>query len=266
MSIFHDYDDDINDSPGHGAVVNGKEDLGEELNGRELDEEEYKGDFSGKEEKALSYALDTRKFEIELYWKRATYFWTFIAAALAAYGVIQASKDIDIEQRRHLSVLISVLGFVFSFAWQAVNSGSKHWQENWENHVAMLEDKVIGPLYKTVSGRPPTTNFKEKISDTLTGPRKYSVSKINQIVSLFVCGIWLLLTLDALRPYRLTTELDWFLFWVVVLGIAAWGVICVYGKSHSFSHRFIARRYQSMIVKSENRAPASEAPADSTPS
>lgn len=30
--------------------------------------------------KALENILDIRKFEIEMYWKRATYFWTFIGA------------------------------------------------------------------------------------------------------------------------------------------------------------------------------------------
>src|SRR5687767_7582000 len=120
---------------------------------RQLNAAQYEEAFSGDEKKkaALEHALETRKFEIELYWKRATYFWTFIAAAFAAYGVIQASKDI--AQKTHLSVLVGVLGVVFSFAWQAVNRGSKHWQENWENHVASLEDGIIGPLYKTMSER-----------------------------------------------------------------------------------------------------------------
>ena len=36
---------------------------------------------------ALRFALEIRKFEIELYWKRGTYFWAFIAVAFAAYGV-----------------------------------------------------------------------------------------------------------------------------------------------------------------------------------
>ena len=36
---------------------------------------------------ALAYALDIRKFEIELYWKRATYYWAFIAAAFAGYAL-----------------------------------------------------------------------------------------------------------------------------------------------------------------------------------
>jgi hypothetical protein len=153
--------------------------------------EEYKAAFLGKKgEEALKHSLETRKFEIELYWKRATYFWTFIAAALAAYGVIRASKDIRTVEKAHLSVLVSVLGFVFSFAWQAVNRGSKHWQENWENHVAILEDDVIGPLYKTVSKRPRATDVVDRIGDFLTGPRDYSVSKINQLVSLFVTAVW----------------------------------------------------------------------------
>lgn len=37
--------------------------------------------------RALALALDIRKFEIDLYWKRATYFWAFIAAAFAGYAL-----------------------------------------------------------------------------------------------------------------------------------------------------------------------------------
>ena len=51
-------------------------------------QDEYERDFLSdetKKEKALDHALDIRKFEIELYWKRAAYFWTFIAATLAGY-------------------------------------------------------------------------------------------------------------------------------------------------------------------------------------
>jgi hypothetical protein len=39
-------------------------------------------------EKALDIALDTRKFEIDLYWKRANYFWLFVAAMFTAYFLI----------------------------------------------------------------------------------------------------------------------------------------------------------------------------------
>ncbi|MCC9001729.1 MAG: hypothetical protein LM549_03765, partial [Candidatus Competibacter sp.] len=59
-----------------------------------IDEVKYKSDFGiypkdrSKLESALEKALDIRKFEIELYWKRAAYFWTLIAAAFAGYFII----------------------------------------------------------------------------------------------------------------------------------------------------------------------------------
>jgi lipopolysaccharide export LptBFGC system permease protein LptF len=55
---------------------------------------EYLELYSGNQTKskkhidALNHALDIRKFEIELYWKRAAYFWTFIAAAFAGYFLL----------------------------------------------------------------------------------------------------------------------------------------------------------------------------------
>ena len=110
-----------------------------------ISREEYAEAFEGKEELALMQALDIRKFEIELYWKRATYFWTFIGATMAGFLAIQASNS---ENKQDLSVILSCLGVVFSFGWVCVNRGSKFWQENWEKHVDVLEDKVTGPLYK----------------------------------------------------------------------------------------------------------------------
>ena len=59
-----------------------------------IDETKYKNDFGIEPEDreklkaALDQALDIRKFEIELYWKRTAYFWTLITAAFAGYFVI----------------------------------------------------------------------------------------------------------------------------------------------------------------------------------
>jgi tRNA A-37 threonylcarbamoyl transferase component Bud32 len=49
--------------------------------------ERYLADFPMGEvrKEALKQALDIRKFEIDLYWKRATYFWAFIAVSFAGY-------------------------------------------------------------------------------------------------------------------------------------------------------------------------------------
>ena len=59
-----------------------------------LSQDEYQRLFSEHRTEALKAALDIRKFEIELYWKRAAYFWTLIAASFAGYGAVQASQTL----------------------------------------------------------------------------------------------------------------------------------------------------------------------------
>jgi lipopolysaccharide export LptBFGC system permease protein LptF len=70
---------------------------------------------------ALAEAHKNRKFEIDLYWKRATYFWTFIAAAFAGYFLLQNGAS-----NSTTSFVVACLGFVFSLSWYFVNRGSKY--------------------------------------------------------------------------------------------------------------------------------------------
>ena len=225
-----------------------------------LSETEYLEQFgidppnTAKRRRALQHALDIRKFEIELYWKRAAYFWTLIAAALAAYGAIQVAKDVS--DRHHLSVLVGALGFVLSFAWSCVNRGSKQWQENWENHVDMLEDDIIGPLYKTVAGRPPITEHValgptslRLLKHSLTGPSSFSVSKINQIVSLFVTALWVPMIYLTLPPFRLASSIDWFDVTVLGLALLACALVLIFGRSDSIDYSFLVRQRASRIVQ-----------------
>ena len=158
--------------------------------------------------------MDIRKFEIELYWKRATYFWTFIAAALAAFGAIQASS---VATKTDLSVILSCLGVVFSFGWLAVNRGSKHWQENWENHVDMLEDKEIGPLYNVIITRSPPSGTGEWLTHSITGPSQISASKVNQIISLYVSVLWIGLLFYSLPKFNLDAPIHAGYLTIVVL-------------------------------------------------
>jgi hypothetical protein len=149
---------------------------------------QYFEDFPGDNQQdsphylAFNQALDNRQFEIDLYWKRAAYFWTFIAAAFAGYFVLE--KD---EAYQSLIYVVTCLGFLFSLAWYFVNRGSKFWQQNWEMHVDLLEDKITGPLYKRVI-QPRKYDFWN-----LTDAYPFSVSKINQILSLLVALVWLVL-------------------------------------------------------------------------
>ena len=183
-------------------------------------QEQYEQDFFDEERRkvALEHALDIRKFEIELYWKRAAYFWTFIGAAFAGFIAVQASAA---DSKQDLSVMLSCIGIVFSFAWVCVNRGSKQWQENWEKHVDMLEDEITGPLYKVVLTRRPPQGVKERGVHILTGPSPLSVSKINQIISLYVTALWCCLLVYSLPPFSCYAEVDWFYCSLIALSILA---------------------------------------------
>lgn len=119
--------------------------------------EAYLGEFNISKkrlEKAHEAALDIRKFEIELYWKRSGYFWALVAATIAAYGLLLSSSMKDgrtLDFTTQIFLLgLSALGCIFSRAWLFASIGSKFWQANWETQVEMLEDEVTGPLYKSV--------------------------------------------------------------------------------------------------------------------
>ena len=163
---------------------------------------DYKSELIDLDEKtarlAFEKAWEIRNFEIEMYWKRATYFWAFIASTFVGYFALVSSGNYAKPDRfNHIEVYIIIcIGFVLSVAWLLINIGSKSWQRNWEAHVDLLENRFTGPLYKTV-------NLK----------RTYSVSKINEIVNFVFVAVWVLLGTkylfenDLIRsigePYRL---------------------------------------------------------------
>lgn len=145
--------------------------------------ERYLADFPMGEvrKEALKQALDIRKFEIDLYWKRATYFWAFIAASFAGYFALQ--KDADLAS----IYIVSCLGFLFSLAWYLVNRGSSAWQRNWECHVDLLEDEIMGPLYKTLVNRDAYKWLH------IVEPFSYSPSRINTLVAFGITVAWMIL-------------------------------------------------------------------------
>ncbi len=214
-----------------------------------MKEKEYKSKFGiepeneKKVKKALEHALDIRKFEIGLYWKRAAYFWALIAVAFAGYFAILSSEKL--QNKDYLAYIVGCIGLLFTWAWFLVNRGSKYWQENWENHVDMLEDKVTGPLYKTVLHRPPEKDPFEKY---LTGPLAISVSKINQWVSLFTLCIWIILIFHTLSEYIIHSTLG--IKHVVVGGVTLlFGVVMLLkGRTFKGSYDHIAEMRDTKIV------------------
>jgi hypothetical protein len=139
-----------------------------------------------KLEKALKQAHEIRIFEIDLYWKRAAYFWTFIAVAFTGYSLLEKEHVENSHLDFTLQFTAACVGFLFSLAWYCVNRGGNFWQKNWEAHVDLLEDEVMGPLYKTVlTTKPSFCN--------LTDAYHFSPSKINHVLSLVVSGVWIYL-------------------------------------------------------------------------
>ena len=157
-----------------------------------------------KTEQAFEKAHDIRKFEIELYWKRTTYFWAFIAASFAGYFAILTSKSISFQEQ--YLFLIESIGFVFSLGWFFVNRASKHWQLNWEKVIDSLEDDITGPLMKNH-----INNHNSFWSLTLS--YRFSVSRINQIISCFITLIWFLLmiltSVDIIRNCQFSLKGSW---------------------------------------------------------
>lgn len=126
---------------------------------------------------ALARAHAIRRFEIELYWKRASYFWVLQAAVFAAVGFMwQSSEAATVPV---LAVALGALGLLTSLAGWLSAKGSKFWQENWEHHIDMLEDEFEGRLHKTAYvGR--------------DGPA-WSVSGVNDRLALCFVAFWVVL-------------------------------------------------------------------------
>ena len=166
----------------------------------------------------LDRAHDIRKFEIDLYWRRATYFWTLIAAAFVSFFVVQAADDLCAQKKQALSILVANLGLVFSVGWRLANQGSKFWQVNWETQVDRLEESE--PLYRYFVQRTDKDCVPIK-------PKAYSVSKVNERTSLYVTGVWVVL-LGWLIVQWIGRGSIHFTFWMPILFTVATAGFCFF--------------------------------------
>lgn len=193
---------------------------------------------------AYERAEQIRQFEIGLYWTRSTYFWAFIGATMAGYGAVKALPES--EKSHQMCLIAAAMGFVFSVAWYFANRGSKQWHENWENHVDLLEDQVTGPLHKTILRRAKPIGITAIFLRSITGSGLYSVSKINQIVSCFVIGLWGLILWEELQ-IDVNAQLDVFAVKVMSLTVIACLTMKFMGKTDGVNTQFSATRRLSQI-------------------
>ena len=162
----------------------------------------------GKLEEAFKIALDTRKFEIELYWKRTGYFVLFIGAVFVGYYNIinTAEEGISKYQKEWLLLLLAALGFLLSLLWYMANRGSKFWQENWEAHIEELCTHLGVPIFSIIKSR-------EHSIRNLMQEYPFSVSKVNQMVSLIITFAWLLMLCKEIGVSKLLENIpfsDWY--------------------------------------------------------
>lgn len=128
---------------------------------------------------ALKRAHELRQFEIENYWRRATYFWAFQLAAFTLLGLLWQETDKGSLEQNAL-LIPAGLGTITALVGALTAMGSKFWQENWEAHVDALETDLEGRLTQVV--------FAE-------GPTKFSVSRVNERLLWILAAGWLVLFL-----------------------------------------------------------------------
>lgn len=158
----------------------------------------------GRLKAALSRAESIRDFEIGLYWTRSTYFWGFQAVFFASFGLVAqvfipntTGEPSNVFALVILST-IAVAGSIVSYLWLLMLQGAKHWQDNWERHIDILEDYVYGPLYKTYF----IENIPEKKCNVYESvPKEYrpiSVTQVNKRISQIVIVLWSIIAITSL--------------------------------------------------------------------
>ena len=168
--------------------------------------------------KALEIALDTRKFEIELYWKRTAYFVLFISAVFIGYYKIIQTKDsiIGIYQKEWLLLFLAALGFLLSLLWYMANRGSKFWQENWEAHIEDLSIELGKPIFGIIKNNEHTICNPNQFNKSYP----FSVSKVNQMVSLIITFSWLIILLKEMGGDALLENYDFKTCYKTAVGFA----------------------------------------------
>jgi hypothetical protein len=140
----------------------------------------------------LLRAHEVRQFEIDLYWKRANYFWLLQAAVFAAVGLTWRT---DAGLPAYVPVALSSLGLLTAFGGWLATQGSKFWQRNWEHHIDMLEGEFEGDLYKTVY---------------ISGPGvRWSVSGVSETLAMWFTVFWLLMLIATAAHANPNWNLAW---------------------------------------------------------
>lgn len=103
----------------------------------DLDREKY--------QRMLDKAHEIRRFEIDLYWKRTTYFSVFTTLLFTAYFAVLIADGIGNQST--ILLAISGFGLVFCAIWIFANRAGVFWYEHWEKYVDKYERKLGEKLH-----------------------------------------------------------------------------------------------------------------------
>ena len=84
-------------------------------------------------EKLYEIALQTRNFEITLYWQRSNYFLVLNTAIAAGFFSLKGDRS---------RLLFALFGLFASALWLLVCAGSKFWQSRWEERLRVVEREI----------------------------------------------------------------------------------------------------------------------------
>ncbi len=130
--------------------------------------------------------VDTRKFEIENFWKRTVFFWGTLAIIIVGY--------FKIEGVNKYSLFIALLGLFYNIIFSLSLRGSKYWQEHWEGTARAYEEALEFKVFRW--------KLKKRITEAnkdvprLIRPFKYSVSKLTMVLSDITIFVWFMLVVE----------------------------------------------------------------------
>ena len=103
------------------------------------DEERKEKEKFDRDMERFKVVLETRNFEIALFWKRCNY---FLALNTALAAGILASFMAKVVCRLGLCLGGCAAGVFVCFAWIQVGLGAKYWQSHWEQIVIDEQESV----------------------------------------------------------------------------------------------------------------------------
>ena len=141
-------------------------------------------------------AIDTRNFEINLFWQRSNYF-IALNTGIAIGTFFKSSEGFRIP--------LAVLGAVISFLWICMNLGSRYWQVRWEHEAAQLEMKITNEIL-----------FSANKSRTYEVVKHYLSNDTQKNIKLSLLDKLILLK-PSVNKTMICVSLVFVVFWILVL-------------------------------------------------